>query len=173
MNSDILVITPDTKISDLLEKYPKLEDVFIETAPFYQKLKNPVLRKTIAKVTSIRQAAAVADVSLEAIINRLRKEVGQNKMQNITKDDYLNDAPEWFSKDRIVESLDARETIAGGGHPLDQVILSVRKLNGNEIFELITPFLPAPLLDKVKDLGFINWSYQEKDNLFKSYFTKG
>jgi len=172
MNSDRLIITPETKISILLDTYPQLEDVFIDIAPFYKKLKNPVLRKTIAKVTSIKQAAVVADISLELLINRLRKEVGQDKVENIIDDDYSIDSPDWFNPERIVESLDARETIAGGGHPLDQVILSVRQLNENEIYELKTPFLPAPLIDKVKDIGFKSWSYQAKDNLFKSYFIK-
>lgn len=40
-----LIITPKTKIYDLLESYPHLEAVLIATAPQFKKLKNPVLRK--------------------------------------------------------------------------------------------------------------------------------
>ncbi|MEZ5197411.1 MAG: hypothetical protein R2764_13760 [Bacteroidales bacterium] len=41
-----------------------------------------------------------------------------------------------------------------------------------KIYELITPFLPAPLLDKVKDLGFEVWTAKENDGLCRNYFCK-
>ena len=72
-----VIITPETKIYDLLENYPALENKLIEIAPVFSKLKNPVLRRTIAKVTSIKQAALVGNVSLNHLVNELRKEVGQ------------------------------------------------------------------------------------------------
>ncbi len=49
-------ITPDLKLGDLLDAYPELEDVLIEIAPAFRKLRNPVLRRTVAKLTSLRQA---------------------------------------------------------------------------------------------------------------------
>ncbi|MFH1755446.1 MAG: DUF1858 domain-containing protein, partial [Candidatus Latescibacterota bacterium] len=52
-------ITPDMKVSALLEAYPELEDVLIGIAPAFKKLRNPVLRRTVAKLTSLRQAAQV------------------------------------------------------------------------------------------------------------------
>ncbi len=54
-----LIITPKTKIYDLLESYPELEDVLLSSAPEFKKLKNPVLRKTIARITNIGQAATI------------------------------------------------------------------------------------------------------------------
>jgi hypothetical protein len=58
--TDPLPITPETKIAALLEAYPELEPVLIATAPAFNKLSNPVLRRTIARVTSLRRAAEVA-----------------------------------------------------------------------------------------------------------------
>jgi hypothetical protein len=46
-----LIISPKTKIYELLEAYPQLEETLIALAPPFKKLKNPVLRKTIAKIT--------------------------------------------------------------------------------------------------------------------------
>ncbi|WP_297095775.1 DUF1858 domain-containing protein [uncultured Draconibacterium sp.] len=54
-----LIITPKTKIFDLLEAYPQLEDVLIRAAPPFKKLRNPVLRKTITKITTLSQAATI------------------------------------------------------------------------------------------------------------------
>ena len=49
----------------------------------FSALKNPVLRRTVAKVTTLRQAAKVGNVELTDMINRLREEVGQNLLQVI------------------------------------------------------------------------------------------
>ena len=40
-NTDKLLITPKTKVLQLIESYPELEDILIEYAPAFKKLKNP------------------------------------------------------------------------------------------------------------------------------------
>ena len=47
-------IEPVTKIAALLDHYPELEDVLIGMAPPFKKLKNPILRKSVAKVASLQ-----------------------------------------------------------------------------------------------------------------------
>jgi len=79
--------------------------------------------------------------------------------------------PDWFDKAKIIATLDARPILALGQHPLGDVLIAVEKMEDGEIFELVTPFVPAPLLDKVQAKGFLLWTNQEGD-LFKSYFFK-
>ena len=173
MNKD-LVITPDTKIYDLLQNYPELEDKLIELAPTFKKLKNPVLRKTITKVTSLRQASIVGNLKLDTLINELRKEVGQNatNFNAFEENDKIDEAPDWLDKSKIIERLNAIPIINSGEHPLDLVIKKVRELNKDEIFELTTPFLPAPLIEKVENLGFSSWNTAVNNNEFKTYFVR-
>ncbi len=172
MDNNTLIITPETKIYDLLQHYPQLEDSLIEITPVFKKLKNPVLRKTIAKVTNLKQASAVGNVSLDKVINLLRNKVGQDKMEVKTDGNNLSDTPEWFDETKIKERLDARSIINSGGHPLDKVIKDVRQITEGMIYELITPFLPVPLIDKVEALGFVSWTVQADSDLFKTYFIK-
>jgi hypothetical protein len=40
-----------------------------------------------------------------------------------------------------------------------------------DIYELITPFLPAPLIDSAKEKGFLTWSQKEGGEIFKTYLT--
>jgi len=47
---ELLIITPKTKVLQLIEGYPKLEDILIGYVPAFEKLQNPVLRKTVAKI---------------------------------------------------------------------------------------------------------------------------
>ncbi len=64
------------KVLELIETYPELEDVLIEYAPAFKNLKNPVLRRTVAKIATLQQAAAIGGVKTEELINRLRKRGG-------------------------------------------------------------------------------------------------
>jgi len=45
-----LDITPSITVHELLNAYPELEDVLIGIAPTFKKLKNPVLRRSSAKL---------------------------------------------------------------------------------------------------------------------------
>lgn len=175
MTNKKLIITPDTKIYELLQHYPELEDVLIEISSVFKKLKNPILRKTIAKVTNIRQAAAVGNVTLEQVINILRKKAGQDLMDNgqlVIEPEQVANVPEWFDSKNITESFDAIAIINSGGHPLDKVIKGVKEIQNGSIYELITPFLPVPLIDKVEQLGFNSWSVKTDGELYKTYFKK-
>ncbi len=69
-------ITPDTKVGPLLENRPELESVLMEISPKYTALKNPVLRRTVAKVATLRQVARVGDVPLADLIRKLREAAG-------------------------------------------------------------------------------------------------
>lgn len=168
-----LIITPQTKIAELLDVYPELENVLIDLAPVFKKLQNPILRKTVARVTSVRQAAAIGKIPVDVVVNKLRGLTGQGTLENIQNNQELSaDTPKWFSEDKIKVRFDASEMIASGGHPLTQVIQDLKDWKAGDIYELKTPFLPAPLLDKVKEKGFQVWSNEIAPGNFKNYFLK-
>ncbi len=164
-------ITPETKISTLLDHYPQLEELLIEMAPAFKKLKNPILRKTIAKVATLRQVAQIGDVSLATMINKLRTAVGQTtdiEIRDETKDSFA--PPKWFDPSKIVKSLDARPIIESGHQPMSQVLDELKGLKSGEIYELITPFVPAPLIDMAKKKNYQAWSQQIEQNVTQTYF---
>jgi hypothetical protein len=168
-----LVITPHTKIAELLDAYPDLEDVLIDLAPAFKKLQNPVLRKTVARITSIRQAAAIGKLPVDVVVNKLRGLTGQGALENIKDNsELILDTPAWFVTDKITKRFDATEMISGGGHPLTQVMQDLKEWKSGDIYELTTPFLPAPLLDKVREKGFQVWSDEVTPGNFKNYFLK-
>ncbi len=173
MENEKLIITPKTKILQLIEAYPPLEDVLIGIVPAFKKLKNPVLRKTVAKIATIQQAAAIGNVDVGDLINQLRKEVGQELFIDENKSMYTTEKPDWYNKALIAKELDAREMLAAGEHPVAQVIADLKQLEGKSIFKLTVPFLPAPLIDKATSLEFAHWVVKEADDLFNIYFAKG
>lgn len=166
-------ITPETKIGTLLDKFPKLEKTLLRMAPQFKKLRNPILRKTIARVTSLRQASAIAKISLAEVINKLRSEAGiqEEFMTDEVATSLSKEKPPWFSTSRIVKSFDARPMLDKGEQPISKVFNDCKSLKTKEVYELITPFLPAPLIDAAKEQGYLTWSREEERGVIKTYLT--
>ncbi len=172
---DKLLITPKTKIYDLLEAYPQLEDVLIDIAPEFKKLKNPILRRTIARVTNISQAAVVGNVPVDKIVRTLREAVGQHGNSEADGDatlQYNTKAPEWYKGNKSAAFIDISEMLDRGEQPVHDVIAALNKLGDREILEVKAPFVPAPLLDKASSLGYIHWMEKIDDSNFKIRFSK-
>lgn len=168
-----LIITPQTKVAQLLDAYPELEDLLIEISPAFKKLRNPILRKTIAKITSLEQAAAVGGVSMDIVINKMRTAVGQDKLENLTSGNReSNGAPDWFASTKIAKTFDTRPKLSRGEHPIGEVMREIAQLASGEMLEVITPFFPAPMVDQVAEKGFATWTKQESPELFRNYFAK-
>jgi len=167
-----IIITPRTKIFELIEAYPTLEDILIQYVPAFKKLKNPVLRRTIAKVATLQQAAAIGNVKVEELVNTLRKHVGQDLMEINEMGKYVTEKPSWFRAEAVVKELDARDMLARGEHPVNQVIADLKTLKESEIYKLVVPFLAAPLVDKAISLGYKHWIHQVSDEWFEIYFAK-
>lgn len=169
-----LTITPKTKIYDLLDAYPELEDVLIGLAPQFKKLKNPVLRKTITKITSLSQAATIGGLNVEEMINVLRKEVGQEEIGSLTESGatYQTEQPDWFDAIKVSQSIDIREMLHAGEQPVHEVLSAVKKLKDKEILEVIAPFIPAPLLDKSLSMNYQHWLKKESAEKVVIYFAK-
>lgn len=164
-------ITPRMKVFELLKYYPEIEADLIEFVPEFKKLQNPVLRKTITRVTSLEQASKVGAVKVESLINFLREKAGQESIP-IEEKQESTEKPSWFDPSKIVHVLDARPIIEAGEHPIGLVLEEVDKLNEDEILEIITPFYPAPLIDTIAGRGLDTYSEKISSNFIKSYFHK-
>lgn len=169
-----LIITPKTRIFDLLEAYPELEAVLIACAPQFRKLTNPLLRRTITRITTISQAATIAGIGVEELVNRLRNEAGQGALSVIDEEDqrYNRSEPDWYSDKAIVHTIDIREMLNRDEQPVHEVLSAIKKLKEKEILEIIAPFIPAPLLDKSIGLGYRHWLKETGPEEFRIYYMK-
>jgi uncharacterized protein (DUF2249 family) len=85
---------------------------------------------------------------------------------------YKTNQPSWYNEKRKENKLDAREMLAVGEHPVNQVISDLNKLSDGKIYKLTAPFLPAPLIDKASSLRFDHWVKKEQGDLFVIFFVK-
>ncbi len=173
MTSVNIEITPSTKVNDLLDAYPELEETLIGIAPPFKKLENPFLRKSVARVATIKHISSVGNVPLNELINKLRKAIDQPATDDLYEDEnYFSDKPDWFIADRISLSINEETVEDKDKMTLVTILQEARNVKKGEIIELITTFLPAPGIDRMKSKGYSVWTVKEEDDLIKSYFLK-
>ncbi len=158
------------KVSDLLDAYPHLEGTLLDLSPAFSKLRNPILRRTVAKVTTLQQAAKVAGISPILLLETLRQAAGlpiDNSNESIDIENEQKDKPEWFDDTNITIRFDARPIIESGENPMQEIIRLSKELQNNQIMELTAPFKPIPIMDLLKSKGFEVWY-----NNGKAYFMQ-
>lgn len=150
-----LPITPETKVGALLDAYPALEEKLIELAPAFQKLKNPILRRTVAKVATLAQAARIAGMSARELVTALREAAGLPPLGAAGPDSPEPTAEAaWILELPVVATLDAEGLLAAGTNPLQAVNARLPTLGPGEALTIRSTFVPAPLIDAVTARGF-------------------
>ncbi len=166
-------ITPSVTVHTLLEAYPELEEVLIGIAPPFKKLRNPLLRKSVAKVATIKHISSVGNVPLNELIDKLREAVGQPvSTESYSDQDYFGEQPDWFSPDKITLSVDEDKMDDKDQMTLVTILRDTKNVKKGDIIELVTSFLPAPGIEILKSKGYSVWTRRENDDIIKSYFLK-
>lgn len=159
MQNTNLIISPKTRVGELLDKYPDLEEEFLSISPLFANLKNPVLRRTIARVATLQQVSVIGDLSVEELVNRLRKAAGQTtaSFPEESMESLSAQQPDWMHQVNIVVDFDATSMINSGQSPLAVILKLVKTVAPGSTLLLRTPFVPAPIVDKLKQEGFYVW----------------
>jgi hypothetical protein len=173
MTQNKVEIIPSVTVHNLLDAYPELEEVLIGIAPPFKKLKNPFLRKSVAKVATLKHISSVGKVPLNELINTLRKAVGQPvSNDSYESNNYFTEQPEWFSADKISLSIDEDKLEEKDKMTLVAILEKAKTVKQGEIIELVTTFLPAPGIDILKSKGYSTWTTKADGDIIRSYFLK-
>ncbi|NIM14970.1 MAG: DUF438 domain-containing protein [Candidatus Aminicenantes bacterium] len=84
------------KIDAILKTYPFLLEFMVDQWPAFKKLKNPVLRKTIGKMATMGQAAAMAGVDVGVLLNDIAYKIEKQTGNRPTVTTGEPDTPEAF-----------------------------------------------------------------------------
>ena len=166
-------ITKDTNINQLLKSFPQLEDFLMELNPKYKKLKNPILRRTIANIATLKQVAMIGGFSADELVDILRREVGQKPLNVDSEDEKTTPQtePEW-AKNSPKVVLNANEILDNEKNPLAEVSKELKKLDSNELLMIKSDFLPQPLIDKFEEEGFEVFAKELSEDEFETYILK-
>ena len=167
-------ITLNTKISELLNDYDGMKDILIDINPKFKKLNNPILRRTIAKVASVKQAAIVGGMKPLELLNRLREAVGQEPLNEVYEtdvDERDKTKPTWTQKE-IKLTLDANEMLDNGLNPLAELYMEMKKIEDGDIILIKSDFQPEPLIDEYLKKGHEVYCEELNESSFLTYIKK-
>ncbi len=166
-------ITQDTKIANLLKDYDNMKDILVKINPKFKKLNNPVLRRTLAKVASVRQAAVVGGMDPLDLLNQLREEVGQGSVSiEIDSADNENIAtPEWIDT-KPKENIDAEKLLDKEENPLAITHNILRVLNSGDVVTLTSGFRPEPLIDEFIKAGHEVYCQEVSQDSYTTYIKR-
>jgi len=114
----------------------------------------------------------VGKVSIGELINKLRAEVGQGSVELSAEKSETVVKPDWIDEKKIRIFYDAREDLEAGVHPVNKVVQETSKLKEGDIYLLITPFTPAPLIDMITAKGLQVYTEDMMDGRVMTYFRK-
>lgn len=167
-------ITPETKVGDLLEAYPEAEAELIAIAPQFKALRNPVLRRTVAKVATLEQAARVAGMGARNLVQALRSALGvEGEDIDGVGDSGVGDAeaPPWVRLDAEV-TIDAGTLLEAGETPVGVVSGALAGMESGTVLVLSAPFQPAPLIDSLKAKGHAVFSRPGEGESWKVWIRR-
>ena len=163
----------DTKVYDLLKAYPQLLDVLVQLSPRYKKLKNPILKRTIARVASLRQASYLGGFTPEKLVNTLRAEVGQNPINDEAKEQEVSDILPSWAKTEPTSYMNATQILDEDKNPLKIINKEYKKIKNDEVILLESDFIPSPLIDEMKKKNAtVVVTNSDKSGWFKTYIKK-
>ncbi|MFH1807804.1 MAG: DUF1858 domain-containing protein [Pseudomonadota bacterium] len=166
-------ITPQTKVGELL-KDSRIEQALLDYHPAFAKLKNPILRRTVARVATLRQAAEVAGVDVGELVATLRLSAGQSPVPSPPRTVPGEDqeaAPAWTAAGEAVARIDVDQALERGEHPLPEVLRLAGTLVGSQRIELVASFKPVPLIDTVAQQNLRVACVVEPDGRFRVHVS--
>lgn len=169
-----LAINPETKVGQVLDAYPGIEETLIALAPAFAKLRNPVLRRTVAKVATLEQAARIGGIGVKDLVLKLRAAVGQigGEIACAGAAAKGEPEPEWVRNGSVARHLDAEAILASGGNPIGRVRQCLAEVRKGDILRLTSSFRPAPLIDMLVRDGILVYCEEVAPGEFATYMHR-
>jgi len=165
-------ITLETKIADLLNEYEGMKEILIQINPKFKKLNNPVLRRTLAKIAGVKQAAIVGGMNPVDLLNQLRKAVGQAPVEvEVSSENEDIEAPAWITKEPK-QTLNANEILDAERNPLAQLQKALKAIDEGEIITIEADFKPEPLIEEMQKAGHEVFTNEASHDYFITYIKK-
>jgi uncharacterized protein (DUF2249 family) len=156
------VISEDLTVARLLDEHPKLIEVLASYHPHFKQLRNRLLRRVMAPRVTVAQAARMAGVPVDELLDVLRRAVGEaphpaHSPEERGREGFEASSPfQGEGRDRV--PLDVREDIRRGEEPFARIMAAVKALAADQALVLRVPFEPIPLYDVLGKRGFVHWT---------------
>lgn len=87
LGGEIMKIGGETRLDDLLKRYPFLPEFLARFSPKYAMIVNPIMRRTIGKMVRLNKVAAMGDIALGVLLSALAAEITARTGDRIETED--------------------------------------------------------------------------------------
>jgi uncharacterized protein (DUF2249 family) len=164
-----VVIRPGDRVADVIAGDPRLIEAFIEAAPAFERLRNPAMRRIMARLVTVEQAARIAGIDPTGLVARLNQgsttvhpepRVEMKDSLPVLNPEPAQERPaELADVDpaRVVE-LDVRPDLRAGEEPFGKIMAARKGLADDGVLRLRAIFEPVPLYAVFRKQGFHHWT---------------
>lgn len=176
-----MVIRADERVADVLRRDEHLVEVFAAAAPAFERLRNPLMRRTMARLVTVEQAARIGGLEPEALLSRLNAALGdaeaspsaaQTPPEAVWASDRADAMPPalraWAAADIV--DLDVRDDLRNGIEPFSRIMSARRALAPGQLLRLRAIFEPVPLYAVMAKQGLEHWTERLADDDWRVWF---
>jgi uncharacterized protein (DUF2249 family) len=174
------VIRRGDSVASVLGRNRALLDVFVAASPHFERLRQPAMRRVMARLVTVEQAARVAGVNPDDLVDRLNAgeagsarrsgtpaEGGAKPMEEGQLPAELRNTP----PERIVD-LDVRDDLRHGREPFSRIMAARGALREGDVLRLRAIFEPAPLYAVMRKQGYAHWTEQLAADDWRVWFYR-
>jgi hypothetical protein len=192
-------VAPGDRVSDVIARDEALVDVFVRAAPHFSKLRNRAMRRVMARLITVEQAARTAGIAPEKLVRDLNSALGftgnaddavpraaANEMATGDAEpgpggrgqpgdggrEEAGAVPPRRPADAPVREVDVREDLRAGNEPFSKIMAAVAELGDREILRLRTTFEPVPLFTVLGKRGFVHESEEHGADDWSVWFWR-
>ena len=175
-------IGPTDRVSDVLARDEALVDVFVRHSSHFEKLRNRALRRVMAQLVTVEQAARVAGIGVEVLLRELNEAVHATSSSaapppgsSPSRDAAPSTVPAAARRPagRPEVELDLRDDMRAGREPFSAIMAAVRALDDDQVLRLRTIFEPVPLFAVMAKRGFAYESRRHAADDWSVWFWRG
>jgi TusA-related sulfurtransferase len=158
-----------------MRRWPKLLEVFLEASPAFQRLKNPLLRRTMPRLVTVAQAARIGGLEPEELVARLNRALGVEaapKGGGEGAESLLGTPPPAWLSAPVGFHLDVRPVLEAGGEPFQRIMAAAKEVEPGKRLVLEVLFEPVPLYRVLARQGFLAWCERVGEGHYRAHFYR-
>ena len=163
MSSAAIPVSAHDKVSDVLARDESLIEVFVRAAPHFAKLRHRTMRRVMARLVTVEQAARTANIPSDRLVRDLNVALGF--VDDSAGDAVIASSPdvapvrsERHPENVAVVEVDVRDDLRSGREPFSRIMSTVAGLRDDEVLHLRAIFEPVPLFTVLRKRGFAHES---------------
>jgi uncharacterized protein (DUF2249 family) len=175
-------IQASDRVSDVLARDEALVEVFVRQSPHFTKLRNRALRRVMARLVTVEDAAKIAGIAPAGLVGELYAALGLAPARGAAP-------PAGAAGQTALESVrtqsgagrpaaapvvevDVREDLRAGREPFSKIMAAVSGLASGEVLQLRATFEPAPLYAVLGKRGFVHETHNDGPEDWSVYFWR-